>query len=266
MTKLTGKLFLIDHDGTLCQTNPFAFESIKYAALDAVKKLGYENKITANEWDDILAETSGTTEKNLARYICNMISVPLIDFENFFYDSRANWYQQMKKSQEFIFDTYYPDAELLVEKVAASSNYHLMMVTGNPENVMDVRLSTHLRKHFCNESDHILGGFGNECFSRQDLIKNAIEDATKHFPDFVPSKNDFGFYDNVYYIGDGYRDFKAGIYAKVKTIWIPSRSLPMVKDKSSEEHIKLLMDVLGNNATITNNLESKEVLNFIGLN
>jgi phosphoglycolate phosphatase-like HAD superfamily hydrolase len=265
MAKATGKLFLIDHDGTLCQTNPFAFESIKYAALDAVNKLGHENKITTNDWDDIFSETSGTTEKNLARFICNMIGVPLEEFEKYFYSSRANWFLQMKKSQEFIFDTYYPDAEFLINKVDASSDYHLMMVTGNPENVMDVRLSTHLRKHFCNDGDRILGGFGNECFSRQDLIKNAIEDAIKLFPDFVPSKNNFGFYDNVYYIGDGYKDFKAGIYAKVKTIWIPSRSLPMVKEKSSDEQIKLLMDVLGSNAIITNNLESKPVLDFIGL-
>jgi len=266
MTKVSGKLFLIDHDGTLCQTNPFAFESIKYSAIDAVKKLGQENKISINDWDDIFSETSGTTEKNLARYICNMISVPLDEFEKYFYDSRANWYQQMKMNQEFIFDTYYPDAELLIEKIAKTANHHLMMVTGNPENVMDVRISTHLRKHFCNSNDRILGGFGNECFSRKELIKNAIEDAIKFFPDFVASKNNFGFYDNVYYIGDAYKDFKAGIYAKVKTIWIPSCSLPMVREKVSDEQIKLLMDVLGSNAIITNNLESSAVLDFIGLN
>lgn len=266
MVKKISKLILIDHDGTLCQTNPFAFESIKYAALDSTKKLGLEDRISSSEWDNIFYETTGTTEKNLARHIANTLNIALGDYEQYFYSSRANWFQTMKNSQEFIFDTYYPDAEHLVNQISSHPDCHLMFVTGNPRSVMDVRLSTHLRRYFCDKNDNILGSFGDESFSRQDLIKKAINDAAKLYNDFSPLKNNQGFIDNVYYIGDGYKDFEAGIYCKVKTIWIPSRSLPLVKEKTNDQNIRLLMSVLGNNAIITNNLESKNITDFIGLN
>jgi len=262
MSNNVKKLILIDHDGTLCQTNPFAYESIKYATTDIINKLNLTTNISASDWDEIFCNTMGTTEKNLARSISNILGIGMDDFDMWFYSSRANWYRSMQGKSEFIFDTYYSDAEYLIGELFNDPTNKIMMVTGNPEEVMNIRLSRHMKKYFCDEKDDILGGFGDECYTRQELIINAIADAKRLFG-FIPMKNNSGFCDNVFYIGDGYNDFKAGITARVKTIWIPSRSLPAVREKVGNEHIKLLLDVLDNNVMVTNNLESKEVCDFV---
>jgi phosphoglycolate phosphatase-like HAD superfamily hydrolase len=259
------QLILIDHDGTLCQTNNMAFDSIKYAAKVAC---GGELLLSEADWDSIFSETAGTTEKNFVHNIALKTNFSISDikkFEQDFYKARVNWYKSMRAHGEFILDTYYPDMENLILAAFEKENFHLMLVTGNPLAVMEERLSNHLRKYFVDEKDSLLGSFGEETTKHSELISKSITKATKAFPGFEPIKGDLGFCENVTYIGDSKHDFVAGLDGKVKTIWIPSRNLYVTKELRSEPYLQVFLKLLDKYTMITNDIFSPETLRFIGL-
>ena len=265
MTKQTHVLILIDHDGTLCQTSPTAYDSIKYALEHALRVIQLTPKLI--DLDSVMTKLAGTTEKRLIQELVNIYQVTPGKqslFESSFYSGRTNWYKTMKSHDEFIFDTYYPDMEYLIEKAVNNPNYHLGLVTGNPSPVIDVRLATHIKKHFTQDG-HLFGSFGEESISRTQLINLSISKAKATFPGFIPVRDTSGFLTNVFYIGDSKHDFIAGLSAKVKTIYIPSRSLQHVKSIRSEEYVQLLGEVLKDEMIVTNDLASQASLSFIGL-
>lgn len=228
-------LILIDHDGTLCHTNELAYESIRYTAQKTCQDFQINPQQILLDLDGIIADLTGTTEKKLVQTIIGKVGVSkesVNSFEKLFYINRANWYASMKNNREFIFDTYYPDTEMLMQKAIDKGKYYLMMVTGNPRRVIEERIANHVKKYFCDGNGNIIGSFGDEAADRQELITNAVKQASIFFPGFIPFSNPDGFITNVFYIGDSYNDLLAGLYAKVRTIWIPSRSLQVVKEKN----------------------------------
>ena len=265
MTKQSHTLILIDHDGTLCQTSSTAYDSLQYALQHALRITKITPKII--DLDSILTQLTGTTEKRLIQELISFYQVAPSKqslFESSFYKGRAIWYQNMKSHDEFVFDTYYPDMELLIEKTIAKPNYHLGLVTGNPLRVMEERLAPHISKYFTHDG-HLFGSFGEEAVSRAELINSAVSKAQAIIPGFIPSRDTNGFLSNVFYIGDSQHDFIAGLSAKVKTIYIPSRSLQHSKLIRNEEYVKLLDEVLKGEMIVTNDCASSTTMSFIGL-
>lgn len=262
-------LILIDHDGTLCNTNLNAFDSIKYAARTACESIKVDYDKLNVDWDKLMTELRGTTEKNLVKHICYNYEIPYIQsglFEERFYLARANWYANMKSYNEYVYDSYFPDAESLIHHAHNDPTKAIWLVTGNPKVVVSERLAPHIRKFFCNEFGDLMGAFGDEAFTRKELIFNAIDRAEKEYPGFRPVKNGFGFTTNVVYIGDGRHDFFAGLEAKVRTIWIPSRLLQEVKESLSLDYIRFMKNILPTQIEITNDLSSDSTLSFLGVN
>jgi phosphoglycolate phosphatase-like HAD superfamily hydrolase len=265
MQKQIHTLVLVDHDGTLCQTSPTAYDSLRYALEHALRLTKLTPKFI--DLETILTQLTGTTEKRLIQELISVYQVALNKqslFETSFYNGRANWYKTMKSHDEFVFDTYFPDMEFVIEKAVANPNYHLGLVTGNPVKVIEERLSPHIKKYFM-QKGQIFGSFGEETSSRKELITSAITKAESTFPDFVPLTDVNGFFTNVFYIGDSKHDFIAGLSAKVKTIYIPSRSLQHAKLVQNEEYVKLLDEVLKGEAIVTNDCASSTTLTFLGL-
>lgn len=265
MTNQTHKLILIDHDGTLCQTSPTAYDSIRYALEHALRVVKLTPKLI--DLDSIMTQLTGTTEKRLIQELISIYQIAPSKtslFESSFYAGRTNWYKTMESHDEFIFDTYYPDMEFLIEKTIKNPNYHLGLVTGNPSTVIDVRLAPHIKTHFTHDGK-LFGSFGEESISRTELITLAISKAEATFPGFVPTKDINGFLSNVFYIGDSKHDFIAGLSAKVKTIYIPSRSLQHAKLVRGEEYVQLLGEVLKDEMVVTNDCASSTTFDFIGL-
>lgn len=265
MPDQSDSLILIDHDGTLCQTNPSAYDSINYAIENALRTIKLTPKFI--DLDSIMTQLSGTTEKRLVQELISIYSIDLNKqslFESSFYQSRTNWYKTMKSHNEFIFDTYYPDMEYLVKRIVDNPHFHLGLVTGNPSPVINIRLSPHI-KDFFTQKKHLFGAFGEESTSRTELILKAITKSKSVFPGFIPIKNSNGFFKNIFYIGDSKHDFIAGLTARVKTIYIPSRSLQHTKSVKNEEYVQLIDNILGGELLVTNDCSSQTTLDFVGI-
>ncbi len=261
-------LILIDHDGTLCNTNTNAYDSIKYAARTACESIKVDYDKLNIDWDNLMSSLRGTTEKNLVKHVCYNYEIPIQQsslFEERFYHARANWYSNMKSYNEYVYDSYFPDAESLIHKVHTDPTKAVWVVTGNPKIVVEQRLAPHIRPYLNDKNGEIGGAFGDEAISRPELINLAIDRAIKAYPGFHPIKNGFGFTTNVIYIGDGRYDFFAGLEAKVKTVWIPSRLLQDVKDSLTLDYIRFMKSILPTQIEITNNLASPSTLAFLGL-
>ena len=266
--KAPTKLFLIDHDGTLCQTNDNAYDSLVAAIKEASHFFGVDTTHLEDNWNQLFSSTTGTSEKFLGKVLFYKLNIQQDQLDNFlkrFYQSRANWYANMRAHGEYVQDTYYPDALQMIEYISQSENSLLMMVTGNPSQVIEQRFASSLRRFFSNGSDELFGAFGEEAETRQDLIDIAVQKANKHFCKFEANKDDNGFIDNVYYIGDSRADFFAGLKAKVKTIWIPSRQLQAFKQVASEDSISFIETHLSEQVCISNSLESEQVIKFLDL-
>jgi phosphoglycolate phosphatase-like HAD superfamily hydrolase len=262
-------LILLDHDGTLCNTNLNAFDSMKYAARTACESIKVDYDKLNLDWDKLTSETRGTTEKNLVKHICYEYEIPYKQselFEERFYIARANWYTNMKSYNEYIYDSYFPDAETLIHQSYKDPTKVIWLITGNPKVVVAERLAPHIRKYFTDKNGDLLGAFGNEALSRAELIHLAINRATKSLPNFQPKKNGLGFTTNVIYIGDGRHDFFAGLEAKVRTVWIPSRLLQEVKENLALDYNRFLKSLLPTQIEITNDLSCPNTLSFLGLN
>ena len=264
MNNSTHTLVLFDHDGTTCQTNDNAYDSLKYCIRESAKICKLDVTPIESNWDTFFHETRGTTERYGARVIFNRIgnnSVTFEDFEKIYYQARANWYKNMKSYNEYTYDTYYPDAENLIFHCWKTPNTHIGLVTGNPDQTMKERLASHLQELFFSEPN--LNTFGNEANSRQELIKLSIQKAIDSIPNFEPKRDGNDLITNVIYIGDSRADLFAGMLARVKTIWIPSRMLQTVKDCKGEDAIQVISELMPNSIHITNSLEREEVLQFI---
>lgn len=263
-------LLMFDHDGTLCDTNENAYDSIKFATLSAVSTFNKNLTVNNIDWGHIFSETLGTTEKNFVQVAANMMSIPLSMhnlFEERFYISRKNWYQNMINLKEYVWDTYYPDAEKLLNDTEKEERANIIkyLVTGNPIHVLEERIPKHIRMHFNSKENQLQGTFGNEALSRKELITKCVQKAIESYK-FRPIKNKNGIISNAYYIADSKNDFYAGIEAKVKTIWIPSRSLQNTISESNTQELKLFRQLMPESFITTNNLSSEEVYNFIGIN
>ncbi|MBN2015459.1 hypothetical protein JW766_01365 [Candidatus Dojkabacteria bacterium] len=260
------KLILFDHDGTICKSNLNAYDSMTYAAEQAAKNLGIDIKKIEVEWSKVFNETRGTTEKNLVHYLVYLFHIPLdkfSEFERMFYLAREAWYKNMKKYKEFVYDLYYPDAEILIDKLKEKKDNILRLVTGNPSNVLKQRIANFLRSSFIDSEGELLGYFGESAYSRVDLISLAISSTQKEIEDFKPEYSDDGSIRNVYYIADSRADLFAALYAKIRIVWIASRTLQEVKDIESEDAMSYILKMHKNRILLTNNLEDEDVMEFL---
>ncbi len=256
-------LVLFDHDGTTCLTNENAYDSIKFGLLEAAKQLDLDPAPLEDKWDKFFSSTTGTTELYGCKVTLDIIgnyTTSLEEFARLHFLGRANWYKNMKSYSTYIYDTYYPDAESLIYYCWKTPNIHIGLVTGNPSATIKERLATHLGEIFFKPNN--INSFGDEALSREELIKLSIEKATKNIPNFEP-KIENNCITNVIYIGDSKADLYAGLSARVKTIWVPSRSLQAAKAAMSDDTMVLLKKLIPDNILITNNLENQEVTDFI---
>jgi phosphoglycolate phosphatase-like HAD superfamily hydrolase len=261
-------LVLVDHDGTLCDTNPIAYESIKYAFRLTVETLKLQVN-TDIDWDKVFSETRGTTEKSLARYLSYLCGIPFDKTETFekrFFHLRARWYENMRLEKEYVWDTYFPDAHQLVYKMSKRSEYALWLVTGNPKEVLKERLANSLLEIFSNKKGELMGVFGDRAYTRKELIELALAEAAQTIEGFKIERDSLGFAKNVFYLADSRSDFFAGIEAKVRTVWVPSRSLQTVIDTKTQDYVRFIKETLGDERMlITNDLYSQEAQRFMGL-
>lgn len=260
------KLVLFDHDGTICKSNDRTYDSLIFAAEQAALTIGIDiKKITVN-WNKIFADTRGTTEKNLAHYLLYLFHIPLQKFQEFerlFYLQRAAWFRNSKQFREYIYDLYYPDAEMLIDKLKIRNDVLLRLMTGNPSMVLQERISNYMRNTFGEPDGKLRGYFGESAYTRIDLLKIAINDTASKFKDFTLEKSPENYIKNVIYIGDSRSDLFTGLNARIKTVWIPSRSLQEVKDIQAEDAMNYIINSNKGNLLVTNNLNDPEVLSFI---
>lgn len=259
------KLILFDHDGTLCETNPLAYDSIKSAFHSAILSLKLPNNVEI-DWEKVFAETTGTTEKNVVRSIGYLGSIPLQmipDLENKFYNFRAKWFQTMRESGEYVWDSYYPDAHQLAYECFRKKNIHGWLLTGNPEIVVKERITNSLRDIFIGKNGKMMGVFGNEALTREGLLQKAIEKGVHEFGKTMLTKDSKGFYKNIFYIADSRNDFFAGLDAQVKTVWVPSRKLQDIISIKNQDYVKFIKKMMGSEFLITNDLSSKEVYSYL---
>lgn len=264
----TVTLVLLDHDGTLCQTASSAYESIKYAFGESCRGVGMSLSNLEVNWDRLFKENTGTTERNLIKNFYHRFSINFSKmrfFEERFYQARAKWYENMKSYNEYIFDTYYPDAETIIHLCNHNKNMMLWLLTGNPHDVIKQRMANYLVNYFTDKQGRLLGAFGDEADSRGELINLAIQRASLLNKKFKPTKDKYNFTTNVIYIGDSKKDFFTGLQVRVKTVWIPSRSLQQVNEVREDDYFSFLKDFLKERIVITNNLESKEVLQILNI-
>jgi len=260
------KLILFDHDGTICKSNENAYDSMMYAAEQAAKNVGIDIKKTEIDWSKVFNETRGTTEKNLVHYLVYFFHIPLekfSEFERLFYLSREAWYKNMKKYKEFVYDLYYPDAEILIDKLKKEDNHILRIVTGNPSNVLNQRIANFLRATFEDSQGNLLGYFGESAYSRVDLLKLAVSSTEKEDSEFEVDHDEDGFIKNVYYIADSRSDLFSALYAKIRMVWVASRTLQEVKDIESEDAVGYILKMHKDRILITNNLEDDDVVKFL---
>jgi phosphoglycolate phosphatase-like HAD superfamily hydrolase len=262
-------LVLFDHDGTLCDTNPLAYESIKYAYKATLDSLKLENNNDI-DWNRIFTETSGTTEKNFIHYMSYIRNIPretVSDFENKYYHFRAKWFETMRATGEYVWDSYYPDAHQLAYECVRRKNVTPWLLTGNPEIVLQERITNSLRDIFTGSGkDHKLQGvFGDESLSRSGMISLAIEKASKIFGKDILKKNSHGFYKNIVYVADSRNDFFAGLEASIRTVWVPARKLQTVIEIKNQDYVKFIEKTVGKNIMITNDLSSKDAFDYIFL-
>jgi len=260
------KLILLDHDGTVCKSNENAYDSIKYAAQQAARNVGVDIKEIEIDWSKVFNETRGTTEKNLVHYLVYLFHIPLVkfpEFERLFYLSREAWYKNMKKYKEFVYDLYYPDDEIIVEDLEKDEDNILRLVTGNPSNVLEQRIINFLRGKFIDSEGKLQGFFGESAYSRVELLKLAVSSVKKEVDEFEPEFDEQGFMKNVYYIADSRADLFAALYAKIRMVWVASRTLQEVKDTESEDAIGYILKMHKDRILITNNLENDEVAKFL---
>jgi len=260
------KLILFDHDGTICKSNENAYDSMTYAAEQAAKNVRINIKKIEVDWSKVFNETRGTTEKNLVHYLVYLFHIPLdkfSEFERLYYLSREAWYKNMKKYKEFVYDLYYPDAEMLIDKLKKDQDHILRLVTGNPSNVLNLRIANYLRSTFEDSNGKLRGYFGESAYSRVELLNLAVSSIQKEVIDFKPEYDDKDYIKNVYYIADSRSDLFAALYAKVRMIWVASRSLQEVKDIESEDAMGYILKMHKSRILITNNLEDEDVLKFL---
>jgi len=258
-------LIFFDHDGTLCNTNQNAYDSLIFAAKEAAKIIGIEVDEFTIDWNKVFAETAGTTEKNYIYQVSSYYNIPQLKFNKFeelFYQSRVNWYRNMKSHDEYIYDTYYPDAEVLIDNLAQDKNNILRLLTGNPTSTIKERISNSMRGRFLNSDRELLGYFGELTFTRSDLINYAIKDISIIFPNFTIENRD-GFIKNVCYVADTKADLFACLKSQIKVVWIPSRKIQDIVKIQSDEALEYIIKSNPNQILLTNNLESKSVIDFI---
>ncbi len=261
------RLILFDHDGTICKSNENAYDSMTYAAQQAAKHVGINIDKLDTDWNKVFNETRGTTEKNLVHYLVYFFHIPLekfSEFERLFYLSREAWYKNMKKYKEFVYDLYYPDAEILIDNLKEKEENILRLVTGNPSNVLKQRIANFLKSSFINSEGKLLGCFGESAYSRVDLLKLVISETEKEDSGFEVEQDDEGFIKNVYYIADSRADLFSALYAKIRMVWVASRTLQEVKDIESGDAIGYILKMHKDRILITNNLEDDDVLKFLG--
>jgi len=273
--KLTGKnkngsnktIILFDHDGTLCQTNPNSYDSIIYAAKDAAIFFKVPSIYLDVDWDSLFSLTRGTTELNLIHEIAKLYTIKEADLETFtraFIKARANWYKATRLTGDTIHDTYHSDSLQVLDLIAQSPKHKSLLVTGNPKDVIEIRLSKHVRKYFT-ERNNFLGAFGEEAKTREEIIKIAIEKSIEQFTGFSPLYSEDGYIINVIYIGDSSHDMIAGLMSKVQVILIPSRDLAQKIDYIADAYNRFLAKTFEKHLLITNNLTNEDSLKFLGL-
>lgn len=269
ITNKTQYLVLLDHDGTLCSTAPSAYDSIKFATQMACEANQVDYQKLNIDWDLLFPITRGTTEKNFIKTFCFRYNIPFYRFDHFeerFYAARAIWFKNMKSFNENPYDTYFPDAENLVNICNHKNDITIWLITGNPRSVMKERMAKHLINYFSDKNGELLGSFGDEALTREELMQKAIDNATKNIKNFHIEKDNLGFATNVVYIGDGRRDFFSGLNAHVKTVWVPSRSLQEVKDILATDYMIFLKHLLKNRINVVNRIDSESVLNMLSIN
>lgn len=263
-------LVLIDHDGTLCDTNPYAYESMKFATEMACRGVKLDLKNLNINWEDLFAQTQGTTEKNYLRIFCFRYAIPFADinfFEERYYEARTVWYRNMKSFHENPYDTYYPDTENLINICNHRPNLNTWLMTGNPRQVMKERLAKHLLNYFSDErQEDLQGAFGDEAYSRDELFQIAIKKAELSIKGFKIIRDSLGFATNVIYIGDGRKDFFSALNAKIVSVWVPSRKLQETKEIATQDYMVFLKKMLGKRIQVVNRVDAEEVLSLIGIN
>lgn len=259
------KLLMFDHDGTICQTNSNAYDSIIHAAEESISQLQPPINHTIENWEELFKNTEGTTEANLAHHLFAQLGIPnalQAECATKFYLARARWYESMQSMGEYVWDSYYPDALKLIAAAGQDTNVLLHLVSGNPRSTLEKRMPKEIALHFQNHDFELQGTFGEEARTRKDLILINIEKA-KQDNQFSSKHDAKGFLSNAYYIADSENDLYAGLEAKVRVIWIPSRKLQTVVEQKSKREIRLFETFIGNEFIIVNNLDSDDVQRFL---
>jgi len=265
----TQYLVLIDYDEVICNTAPYAYESIKFAIQMACEAVQINFFALNINWENLFHITRGTTEKNFIKSFCFQYNIPLNRFDYFeerFYAARAIWFKNMKSFRENTYDTYFPDAENFIYICKKNKNIHLRLITGNPKIVMKERLADHLMKYFIDHKGKLLGSFGDEALTREELINKTIEDAIKNIKNFSVKKDDLGFAKNIVYIGDAKNDVFSALNSYIKTVWVPSRSIQEVKNILATDYVIFLKKLLKDRFNVVNRIDDELVLKMLSLN
>jgi phosphoglycolate phosphatase-like HAD superfamily hydrolase len=253
----TKRLILFDHDKTINDSSPLEYESMLYATNRALSVIGTNLENISINLKEVLDRTAGTTEKNLVKSLTFECKIPYqrySAFEKAFYIGRAEWY---KENLVRIKEPYYKDAKALISTLKKDPQNIVGLITGNPKIVFNNRNTGYVLQNFSKFGEDIIGAFGEEALTRDELLKLAIKRAETTYG-FKPTYDYLNFATNIWYIADTKKDMYSALYSGIRFIWIPTREIGLAMDLRFCDNIRFLDTYLEDRLTVTHSLDSDE--------
>lgn len=221
------RLFLVDFDGVCVRSGLLTYDSLLLKINDVLRLIN-KDPLDEKEWERISLDTDGSTELNLIKAVCQSRGIlgtrKFNRFKTTFFILREEHLNIIDRKEADRFgrelnDQTYPDARHFFSQQKELDTI-MWLVTGNPRRSMRKRLDLNPDwKGLFIQNNEMGGAFGDEAFTRQELIKIAIKRA--EIKGFRIEKDTHSQALNIFYFGDTVKDLAAGIKTRVRTVFVP---------------------------------------------
>ncbi|OGG03249.1 hypothetical protein A2W14_07035 [Candidatus Gottesmanbacteria bacterium RBG_16_37_8] len=209
---------MFDYDGPIVRPSLHSFNIMRETA----DFLFGEERTSKLNWRSIFSQTKGTTDSYFLEVLCNQLNIIPVEqneFKDRFYRLRAKLIManlHEREVRKFDDELVYQDfLEFLnsISNVEEGKSYLKVIVTGNPREVMKVRLPEIIGQRI----DFMV--CGDEGRKREELIGRALKEAeVKH--GFKPWRDKSGRLRNAFYFDDTARAIVGGLSLGVKSIYV----------------------------------------------
>jgi len=229
--KKTKKLVLFDIDGTLTSVTDKSIEYWK-KRLAAVFETVFQTPIG---FDLQIKNYNGMVDRKVLWKIAEELGISQDVFNEKFDEAKEVFHSYLQEAVNEGKVEYFPiiDAQRLVEQLPNHDHISMGLVTGNVEKNGWLKLqSASLNRHF------VVGGFGDTVVERVDLVKLAIQNASKYY------NNEFQTHE-IIVIGDTVHDIVAARGANVFALGVATGhtdTADMLKDAGADMVVDSLLD------------------------